>query len=96
MSGEITRADLVASKMVFVCHVDGSDFYQNHYCNTTYPRLTCTITGPRRRRSKVQPGKQFFVDGVQVATCTDLLARLNKPKLAVVGGTEVDHAVGAP
>lgn len=82
----ITRDDLVASKMAFVCHVDGSDFYADHYRNTTYPRLTCTITGPRRRRSKVQRGKAFFVDGVRVATCTELLERLNRPQLAVVGG----------
>lgn len=83
----ITRADLVASKMIFVCHVDGSDFYADHYRNTTYPRLTCTVTGPRRRRSKVQPGKCFFVDGVQVTGCAELLERLNKPQLVVVGGS---------
>lgn len=84
MTGPITRDDLVASKMIFVCHVDGSDFYADHYRNTIYPRLTCTITGPRRRRSKIQPGKRFFVDGVEVATCTELLERLNEPRLAVV------------
>lgn len=84
----ITREDLVATTMIFVCHVDGSDFYANHFRNATYPRLTATVTGPRRRRSKVRPGKRFFVDGVQVTTCTELLERLNQPQLAGVGGSE--------
>lgn len=88
MSGSITRADLEASKMEFVCHVDGSDYYANHFRNTTYPRLTCTVTGPRRRRSKIPPGKSFFVDGVRVTTCTELLEQLNKPQLALVGGSD--------
>ncbi|MCK1402068.1 hypothetical protein IVB45_17300 [Bradyrhizobium sp. 4] len=95
MSGPITREDLVASKLVFVCHVDGSDFYANHYRNETYPRLTGTVSGPRRRRSKVEPGKSFFVDGVRVTSCSELLERLNKPQLAVVGGRESASA-GAP
>lgn len=88
MTITITREQLAASNFKFVCHVDGSDYYQNHYVNETWPRLTATVTGPRRRRSKVRQGKAFFVDGIQVTTCSELLERLNKPMLAVVGGSE--------
>lgn len=81
----ITRADLKNSTMSFVYHVDFSDFFENHFRNDVYPRLTCVVAGPRRHRSKVMPSKRFFVDGVEVFGCRELLERLNTPQLAVVG-----------
>ena len=85
----ITRSDLEKSRRwKFVCHVDGSDHFQNHYANETYPRLTCVVTRARRRRSKIQPSKHFYVDGTQVFGCRELLEKLNSPRLQVVGGTE--------
>lgn len=84
----ITRADLKQSKMAFTAHVDGRDFFQNHYRNDTWPRLACIVTSPRRRGSKVEFSKRFFVDGVEVFRCSDLLERLNAPALRVVGEGE--------
>ncbi|WKA31571.1 hypothetical protein [Bradyrhizobium roseum] len=84
----ITREDLKNSKMHFTMHLDLSDSYQDHYRNDAYPRLTCFVAMPRRRGSKVEPAKRFFVDGIEVFGCRELLALLNAPALSVVGGSE--------
>jgi hypothetical protein len=81
----ITRDDLKASKMHFTMHVDFRDSFQNHYRNDAYPRLTCIVTSPRRQHSKVAFSKRFFVDGVEVTGCRELLTRLNAERLTVVG-----------
>ena len=82
----ITREDLKRSKMRFTAHLDGSDYFQNHFRNDAYPRLTCVVTSPRRRGSKVGFSKRFFVDDVEASRCSDLLDRLNDEKLTVVAG----------
>jgi hypothetical protein len=84
----ITREDLTQSKMVFTAHVDGTDYIQNHFRNNRWPRFGAIVTSPRGRKSKVVFSKRFFVDGVEVFRCSDLLERLNAPQLAVVGKGE--------
>ena len=79
----ITRADLAATKMRFTMHADFSDCFQNHYHNDAHPRFTCIVTSPRRRNSKVIFSKRFVVDGVEVFRCSELLERLNAPRLAL-------------
>jgi hypothetical protein len=81
----ITRDDLKQSKMLMRLHADGRDHFENHYANDRWPRLTCIVTHPRRRNSKVEFSKRFYVDGVEVTSCSELLARLNAPRLTVVG-----------
>lgn len=83
---DITRDDLKQSTMRFRFHVDGNDYFQNHYTNFRWPRLTCVVTHPRRRKSKVAFSRRFFVDGFEVTKCSELLARLNAPALALVEG----------
>jgi RAB protein geranylgeranyltransferase component A len=75
----ITRADLAATKMRFIAHIDGSDFYQNHFANVTYPKLVCIVTRPRRRNSKTVCSKRFFFDGQEVFGCHELLELINAP-----------------
>lgn len=82
----ITRNDLKQTTMRFSAHMDARDFFQNHYVNDVHPRLTCIVTSPRNARSKVAFAKRFYVDGVEVFGCLELLERLNAPRLAVVGG----------
>jgi hypothetical protein len=82
----ITREDLAQSQMLHSLHLDGSDYCQNHYTNNRWPRLTCIATYPRRRGSKIAFTKRFYVDGVEVSRCSELLERLNAPRLAVVDG----------
>jgi hypothetical protein len=82
----ITRNDLTNTTMRFVRHVDGSGFFQNHYANDAYPRLTCIVEHPRGRRSKITASKRFFVDGVEVFGCRELLERMNAPAAAAEEG----------
>jgi hypothetical protein len=82
----ITRDDLKQSKMLFRAHLDARDHFENHYANNRWPRLTCVVTNPRRRNSKVVFSKRFYVDGVEVTGCRELLARLNAPQLVAIEG----------
>lgn len=80
----ITRDQLKRTTMRFSMHADFSDSFQNHYVNDAHPRLTCIVTSPRRRNSKAVFSKRFYVDGVEVFGCRELLERLNTPRLALV------------
>jgi hypothetical protein len=82
----ITREDLKQTKMQFAMHLDGSGFFQNHYVNTRWPRLTCIVTNPRGRNSKAVFSKRFYVDGVEVTGCRELLERLNAQQLVAIDG----------
>lgn len=82
----ITREELKASKFVFTAHLDGRDYFQNHFANNRWPRFTCIVTSPRSGKSKVEYSKRFYVDGVEVFRCGDLLARLNAPRLTSIEG----------
>jgi hypothetical protein len=78
----ITRDELKRTTIRFTLHADLRDSFQNHYTNDAFPRLTCIVTSPRNARSKVVFSKRFYVDGVEVFGCRELLDRLNAPRPA--------------
>lgn len=79
----ITREDLQNERRwQNTCHIDFAQSFQNWYRHATWPRLTCVVSHPRGRRSKIKFAKRFFVDGVEVFTCSGLLERLNTPAAA--------------
>jgi hypothetical protein len=81
----ITREDLQRERQWrHTSHIDFAQSFQNWYRHVTWPRLTCVVSHPRGRRSKIKFSKRFFVDGIEVMTCTELLEALNKPQLAIV------------
>lgn len=78
----ITRKDLKLSKMRLAFHLDGSDYCANHYANVTWPKLTCIVTHPRRRKSRVVYSKRFYFDGREVSGCRELLDLMNAASAA--------------
>jgi hypothetical protein len=91
----ITRNNLTNTTMRMFMHVDGRDFFQNHYANDAYPRLSCIVEQPRGRRSKIITSKRFFVDGIEVFGCRELLERLNAPAAAAEEGASIERGEDA-
>jgi hypothetical protein len=73
----ITRDDLKKAKTRGTLHLDGADYYQNHYQCVEYPRLAIVITGPRGRKSKVVGARTFYVDGFECPDLDAVLTLLN-------------------
>ena len=76
----ITRDDLKKWKARAILHLDGEDFYSNHYVCNENPRLTYVDTGPAGRtnsKNKRKNERKFFVDSIECPNLDAVLTMLN-------------------
>jgi len=78
----ITREHLKQWKARSIMHLDGDDFYSNHYQCNEEPRLTYVDSGPRKpygrkATSKRKHERKWFVDNIECQDVDAVLTMLN-------------------